>query len=286
MMPTTPVRRSLLFVPGNRPERFAKALAARPDIVVIDLEDAVAPSEKSAARTGVLAALPDLPNSHGAEIFIRLNAPRTRAGLDDLAAVLDHHPPVAGILLPKVEGPGDIALVDALLDEAGAKLSVAAVIETIGGLDAAHAIATASPRMTFLMFGGADLAAELRVRIEWDSLVHARADVIRAAAKASLDALDMPCLELDDPAAHDREIAAAGRLGFTGKAAIHPKQVEAINRHFTPTADEIARARRIADAYDRSEGGVTLLDGKLIERPILLGARRVLAVAARTETTA
>ena len=104
-----PVRRSLLFVPGNRPERFTKALAAGPDVVVIDLEDAVAPAEKTAARRNALDALADLAGSVSAtEIYLRLNAPRTRAGLDDLAALLDHRPRLGGILLPKVEGQGDI----------------------------------------------------------------------------------------------------------------------------------------------------------------------------------
>lgn len=278
-----PVRRSLLFVPGNRPERFMKALAAGPDIVVIDLEDAVAPAEKAAARRNALDALADLAGSApSTEIYLRLNALRTRAGLDDLAALLDRKPRLDGILLPKVEGQGDIELVDALLDEAGYDPGLAAVIETISGLDSAYAIAKASPRMTFLMFGGADLAAELRVAIAWEPLIHARADVVRAAARAGIDALDMPFLGLDDPQGHDREIAAAAALGFTGKSAIHPKQVDAINRYFTPNDKAVAQARRIVDASAQAAGGVTLLDGKLVERPILLGAHRVLAVAART----
>jgi (S)-citramalyl-CoA lyase len=280
---SVPVRRSLLFVPGNRPERFMKALAAGPDVVVIDLEDAVAPAEKAAARRKALDALADLAGSApAAEIYLRLNAPRTRAGLDDLAALLDHKPRLGGILLPKVEGQGDIELVDALMDEAGYDTGLAAVIETISGLDSAYGIAKASPRMSFLMFGGADLAAELRVAIGWEPLIHARADVVRAAARAGIDALDMPFLGLDDPDGHDREIAAAAQLGFTGKSAIHPNQIDAINRHFTPDGAAVAQARRIVDASTRAAGGVTLLDGKLVERPILLGAHRVLAVAART----
>ncbi|HYG91280.1 MAG TPA: CoA ester lyase [Azospirillum sp.] len=275
------IRRSYLFVPGARPDRFAKALAAGADAVIIDLEDAVAPADKEAARAAVCAFLQERP-AGDAEVFVRTNSLRSRIGLLDLLALTDGGAPGwTGILLPKVDGAADVRLAADLLDERGLPGVLGALIESADGLENVMAIAAAS-RLAFLMFGGADLSAELRVPLAWEPLVHARARVVHAAARYGLDALDMPWIALDDEAGYANELARSVALGFTARAAIHPKQIAAIHAALAPPADAVARAERVLAAFAAAGGGVCTLDGKLVERPVVLACQRVLALARRS----
>ena len=284
---SAPIRRSYLFVPGARPDRFAKALAAGADAVIIDLEDAVAPADKDGARAAVCAFLRERsaetgPETSGPEIFVRTNSLRSRTGLLDMLALTDGAAPGwAGLLLPKVDGAEDVRLAAGLLDERNLPGMLGALIESADGVENVMAIAAASPRLSFLMFGGADLSAELRVPLEWEPLLFARSRVVHAASRFGLDALDMPWIALDDEEGYRRELARSVRHGFTARSAIHPKQIAAIHDAYTPSPEAVVHAGRVLAAFEAAGGGVCTLDGKLVERPLVQGSHRILALARR-----
>jgi citrate lyase beta subunit len=155
------------------------------------------------------------------------------------------------------------------------------IIETNRALEAAFEIAVCSPRIDALFFGGVDMAAELRCENAWEPLLYARSRVVHAAASAGLDVVDVPYLDLQDM---DGMVAAAQQakaLGFSGKGAIHPKQIAAINEVFTPSAEEIERAHRIIRTFEEADTGLVVIDGKLIEKPVLRDMYRIVAIAER-----
>jgi len=269
--------RSLLFVPGNRPERFARALAAAPDIVCVDLEDAVAPADKEQARAH---AADFLSGAEAAPIrAVRVNALATRAGLADWHALSVVAPAASLLVLPKVEEAAELRVADAILAEAGSAARLLALIERPRAIEAAFDIARATPRLAGLILGGVDLAAELGVAPAPEPLAYHRARLVAACHAAGIEAMDVPCLEVRDAAPVAAEAQAAARLAFTGKAAIHPMQLAPIHAAFTPSAEEIEQARRIAAAFAESTTGVGVLDGRLIEKPVARRAERVLARA-------
>ena len=155
------------------------------------------------------------------------------------------------------------------------------IIETNAGLEAAHDIARASPRIDAVFFGGIDMAAELRCKNTWESLLYARSRVVHAAASAGIDAIDVPYLNLEDPDGMEREACRARDLGFSGKGAIHPKQIPILNGVFTPDDDAISHAKRILQAFAEADTGLVVVDGKLIEQPVLRDRRRILSIAER-----
>lgn len=271
-------RRSLLFVPGLRPELIAKADAAGPDLVCVDLEDAVAPDRKTEARAATFAALAGTATMR-AELLVRINGLSTEAGLEDLTALLRADRPPAGIMIPKTRAAAELRLLDDLL--AGrprlAALRFHVIVETCDGLADARAIARASPRIAALLFGAVDMSADLRCENAWEPLLFARSAVVLAAAAAGVDALDVPFLDLGDEAGLAREAAAAAALGFGGKAAIHPRQLGAIHAAFTPSPAQIERARRIVAAYEASDSGLVVIEGRLVELPVVRSMYRLLA---------
>lgn len=273
-------RRSLLFVPGTRLERVAKAIAAGPDIVCIDLEDAVAPGLKAGARDAVFAWLAERPAFAG-ELLVRINSVRGTDGLEDLLAAVSASVAPDGLLLPKVETPDEVALAGDVLSSAGCPCRLQVIVETNRGLEACHEIARSSARLDALLFGGIDLSAELRVEPTWEALLYARQRVVHAAAAAELDLIDAPALDLDDDAGLAAEAKRGAAIGMTGKAAIHPRQLPVIHRTFTPDEAAIDYARRALEAFERSDTGLVVLDGKLLEPPVLRRVRRVLALAGR-----
>jgi citrate lyase subunit beta/citryl-CoA lyase/(S)-citramalyl-CoA lyase len=264
-------RRSLLFAPANRPDVHAKALAAGADLVCLDLEDAVPPQDKAAARPVAAAFL--AAGSPGR--VVRINTLRSREGLADLAAILDAAPTGGCVFLPKVKEAGEVRLVHDLLD--GTALTIGVLIETAEGLENAAAILAASDRIAFGMFGGVDLAADLGVALAHEPLLYARSRLVHAAARAGVDALDVPCLAFRDEPAIASEAEAARRLGFTGKAALHPAGIAPIHAAFAPSEDEIARAERIVAAFRAAPSGLATLDGRLVEKPVVRAAERLLS---------
>jgi Citrate lyase beta subunit len=269
--------RSILFVPASRPDRFDKALAAGTDAVCVDLEDAVAPAHKEEARG---AAVRFLAERAGApDRVVRINTPRSAAGLRDVLALIDARPSGGTIVIPKLDTPEEVCWVDQLLTEAGLDLRLVAQIETLRGIDQAAAIAAASRRVNAVMFGGLDLAAELGVPASWDGLLYGRSRVAHAAARAGIPAIDMPFVKVHDADGCRAEAHRALALGFTAKMAIHPNQVPVINDAYTPTMDEVAEAERIVAAWKDAPDGVIQVDGKMVERPIVLAMRRTVARA-------
>ena len=284
---TIPLR-SLLFVPGNRRRMVEKGLRSDADAVILDLEDAVPLGEKAAARAVVSEVLARPPGAIRA--FVRIASTRAEPGEleGDLAAAT--RPGLAGIVVPKVEGPDELVSLGRRLDLAESKLSLEsgslrliALIETARGLLAAPEIAAAGPRLLALFFGAEDFALDVGMPAvrTGDALdmIYARSAVVVAAASRRLEAIDRVCLDLDDEAALARDARLGFELGFTGKAAIHPKQLRSIHDAFRPSEEELSRARNIVEAFDRArrEGrGTTVLDGQMVDLPIVERARRML----------
>jgi citrate lyase beta subunit len=185
-------------------------------------------------------------------------------------------------MLPKDESADEVAIVAAVLERAARPVALHVIIESNRGLEAALAIAGASPAIRSLLFGAVDMAAELGAAQSFTALLYARSRVVHAAASHGLGAIDVPWLDLADEAGLLEECRQVQDLGFSGKAAIHPKQLAPINAVFTPGPDRIAYARKVIEAFESSADGLIVVDGTLIAAPVVRSARRTLAVAAAT----
>ena len=272
-------RRSFIFTPGLRPDMYPKAIASGADIVCVELEDGVAPKDKALARENALKIFTQPQLEDGVERVVRINSVRERFGLEDMQAIISSVSPPPTLMLPKVKTPDEVALVDQLLTEAGHSTRLQVIIETNSGLEAAIDIAAASQRIDALLFGGVDMAAELRCQFQWDSLLYARSRVVHAAASAGIDVIDVPYLDLDDIDGMKKAADQARDLGFSGKGAVHPKQIEVLNAVFTPSEEEVTRARRIIAEFESANTGLVVIDGKLIEKPVLREMHRIVAIA-------
>ncbi len=259
--------RSYLFVPGHRPERFDKAVAAGADAVIVDLEDAVAPSDKAAARQHLLAWLDAQHPAHS--VLVRINAAGSAWFDADLAVCA--HPGVAGIVLPKAEQVADLKAVAA----AGAR-SILPLVESARGLWNAFDLCLA-PHVERLVFGTIDFAADMGLRESRDSLLHARSQLVLASRVAGIGApVDGVTVAVDDAALVRSDTLHARELGFGAKLCIHPKQVAFVHAAFLPTADELAWAGRVQAAFQASGGAAVAVDGKMVDRPVLLLAEAIL----------
>lgn len=265
--------RSLLFVPGARADRFEKAIASGADAVCIDLEDAVAPHLKDEARETTLRFL-ETPSDKAAVGF-RINGLDTEEGPHDLTAFKNSQAKPAFVMIPKAAGAGDIDHVRKIIGADCPPLWP--LIETPDGLLNGPDIARAVGGDGGVMFGGADYSASIGSDMSWDGLAFARGAIVNAAAIGECDTLDVPYLNVKDEEGLRAETQRVKSMGFTGRSCIHPAQIVPVNEIFTPSADEISKAEKIAAAYEAAEGGVALLDGKLIEKPVLRAAERVLA---------
>lgn len=256
----------LLFVPADRPDRFGKALASGASGAILDLEDAVALDRKEEARETVRAFL----DAHAdlSRIAVRVNPPGTPEGRADLA-MLAAVPRVAAVLVPKV---GDVTDLGHAGDLAG-DLPQIALIESAHGLARCEAIA-AAPHVIALAFGPYDLAAELGGTTEIDVMLPHRARMLVAARAAERWAIDGPSREYGDAAIPARDAEHARRLGYDGKLLIHPAQLAPVRAAFAPSADDVAYAQRVVDAARRATPAV--LDGTMIDAPIITAAQRVL----------
>ncbi|MEL6118825.1 MAG: CoA ester lyase [Pseudomonadota bacterium] len=274
-------RRSFIFTPGLRPDMFPKALASGADIVCVELEDGIAPKDKGEARAKALALFEKQQADDGVERIVRINSMRERFGIEDVNAVLNTSTPPPALMMPKVRTPDEVVILDQLLTEAGHATRLHVIIETNEGLEAAFEIAQCSSRIDAMFFGGVDMAAELRCRNSYDGLLYARSRVVHASAAAGLDVIDVPFLDLDDPDGMQIEAEKVRDLGFSGKGSVHPKQIAALNAVFTPSDAQIARARRIIGEFTAADTGLVVIDGKLIEKPVLRDMHRIVAIADR-----
>ncbi|WP_010188553.1 itaconate degradation C-C-lyase RipC [Sphingomonas sp. PAMC 26605] len=269
--------RSWLFTPGTRPERFAKAAEISADVLIIDLEDAVAPADKDGARTVALdwlAANASTPSRIGHAL--RVNGLDTAAGIADLHALIRHTAVPDYLVIPKVESAGHVEIMDRLLTSAGKDTRLVAIIESVRGLREIEAIAGASGRLVGLMFGAADMAADLGCVTAWEPLVSVRAQIVAACALATIAPIDTPFFDVRDTAGCAAEAKRAVDHGFIAKAAIHPSQIAPINAVLTPSAAAIEAARSIVAT---NINGVGTVDGKMIDEAVARKARRVLAAA-------
>ena len=295
-----PPVRSILFVPGDRPDRYGKALSAGADAICIDLEDAVAPGAKAGARESVArflarretpgptgtapagAAPADATQTgaapaHGRQplVIVRVNDPGSDEGARDAASLAGTPPPDA-FMIPKVTTDAGIRDARRLLGD----VPLIPIIETVRGLEnvadiGAAGPAIAAPAVAALIFGGFDLSVELGAEPEWEPLLYARSRVVHAAALCGIDAIDMPSRDLRDMTGLRDEAAKARRLGFAGKVAVHPAQIPAIHGVFTPSPEEVERARGIVEADRAAGGGAVALDGRMVDRPVVEAARRM-----------
>lgn len=263
--------RSWLFVPGNRPERFAKALAAGADAVIVDLEDAVAPADKAVARDAAGAWL-----SPSQSVFLRINSADTEWFDGDLALVAQ--PGVAGVVVPKAESPDVLAKVAARLADGAVLIPL---IETAQGIHRAQMLA-AQPRVLRLMFGSIDFQLDLGIDGEGEELAFFRSQLVLTSRLAGVQApVDGVTTAIRDLARLEADTLRARRMGFGGKLCIHPEQVGPVNRCFAPSAAELSWASRVEQAAAAAEGGAVAVDGKMVDRPVLLRARQLLTEAAR-----
>ena len=272
-------RRSFIFTPGLKTEMFAKALASGSDIVCIELEDGIAPKDKAKARQKALALLKTPQANDGVERVLRINSMRERFGMEDVNAIISTKTPPPALMMPKVKTPDEVVLLDQLLTEAGHITRLHVIIETNEGLEAAYDIAKCSDRIDALFFGGVDMAAELRCPNTFESLIYARSRVVHASASAGLDVLDVPYLDLDDTDGMRIEAQRVRDLGFTGKGSIHPKQIATLNEVFTPSKEKIAHARSVISEFEAADTGLVVIDGKLIEKPVLREMYRIVSIA-------
>jgi citrate lyase subunit beta/citryl-CoA lyase len=267
------IRRSYLFVPGNRPDRFEKAWQSGADAVILDLEDAVQSTHKDLARKAVAAWLqPTRP------VYVRINGTGTPWFEQDLELV--GLPGVQGVVLPKAEHPEQVERLAACL---AGEAQVLPLLETALGVWNARVLAQ-TPRVERLAFGSVDFQLDTGITGEQEELLYARSRLVLASRVASiLPPVDGVTMVLDDLTRLQEDVARARRLGFGGKLCIHPRQLELINRGFAPTDAERAWARRVLSAAEATGAGALQLDGELIDRPVIARARSILAQGQSSE---
>ena len=268
-----PTYRSLLFVPGARPDRFDKAAASGADAIIIDLEDAVLPEDKTSAREAAYTWLAERGESIAAGV--RVNSLRTADGCADVAALANSSARPDFVMIPKAETALDVEIVDEAL---GSSFPLIAVVESGRGLQNAYDIAGAA--RGGVLFGGADFSASLGADLsDWDAMLTARGTLAAACGAAGVPAYDVPYLDVKNEQGLVDMTEKAKAFGFSGRACIHPSQVTPVNRAFQPSEDEITDARAIIAALETAQGGAVLHKGKLVDRPVILAAERTLAKA-------
>jgi citrate lyase subunit beta/citryl-CoA lyase len=266
------VARSLLFVPGHQPARFDKACQSGADVIVLDLEDAVPPDRKDEARTQVAQWLAGRASSASAGVLVavRINAADTPWHAADLALFVEAH--IDALMLPKAE---DAAVLHAIA-EVHPAVALLPLVETARGIAKMDEIASA-PGVQRLVFGTVDFQADLDIEGDGQELLYFRSRMVLASRLAGLQPpVDGVSTTIDDPARIEADALHARRLGFGGKLCIHPKQVAVVNQGFSPTPAQIDWARRVIDADAASGGAPVAVDGRMVDRPVMLKARSVL----------
>lgn len=283
------MRRSMLFLPGNNPNMLINSGSLGADAVIFDLEDAVSPDQKDAARILVRNTLKYM-DLKGCERIVRINSIDTPYWQKDIDTVAPFAPEL--ILLPKTGTAEDVRTASAYITEAEQRLGLAQntiglmpLIETALGVENAFAIASADPRVQALFLGAEDLTADLQCKRtkEGQEIAYARSRLVTAARAAGVDVYDTPFTDVNDDEGIEVDTAYAKALGFTGKSSISPRHVEVINRVFSPTLAEIEYAHEVMEviAQAKAQGkGAIALHGKMVDAPIVARAQRTLQMAA------
>jgi len=262
------VHRSYLFVPANRPDRYAKACATRAHAIIVDLEDAVPSHDKDSARTSLAEWLPHAPRP----VLVRVNAADSEWFEGDLQICAGNN--VAGLLLPKCERIDDLRRIA----DACADVPIHPLIETARGLWNALSVAQA-PGVRSVLFGSLDF--QLDVGTSDDELLYARSQLVVVSRVAGIEApIDGVTQAIDDAELLRRHARRSRELGFGGKACIHPRQVDIVNDCFAPTADDVRWAEAVVTAFAKASGSAVLVDGRMVDRPVLLKAQAILSEGA------
>ena len=266
------ISRTYLFVPGTRIDRIPKALTSGADAIIVDLEDAVAPGDKSSARAAIARA-----SQYAPSVFIRINGPDTEWFEDDLKLCCELR--VLGVVVPKSETQDQIR-------HAGSRTASGAVIlplvETARGY-ANMAELCVAPGVQRLVFGSIDFQLDLGITGEREELLFFRSGMVLASTLARIQPpVDGVTVDIENVERVEDDTLYAKRLGFGGKLCIHPRQVNTVNRCFSPSADDIAWAKRVVEAAGAANGGAVQVDGKMIDRPVLVRAQAILAARRRS----
>lgn len=270
-------RRSFIFCPGNKPDMIPKALNSGADMVCIDLEDAIIPEHKDISRSSTIRAFEDISVPNGVETLIRINDVNSKDGKADIKAILQSNNTASGLMLPKIQNVNEIIDLEKQIKLVNKNLNLHIIIETNKALENAWLIAQSSPLIKSLLFGGVDMSADLGCNGDWISLLYARSRVVHAAAGAGIDSIDVPFLDLEDMEGMMQEAQKSKNLGFSGKGSIHPKQIASLNKVFTPSESEIEYANKVIKAFNEAADGLVVVDGKLIEKPVLRTALKTIA---------
>ena len=280
--------RSLLFIPGNRARFLEKARDLAPDALVPDLESSVPEPDKATARQMVKEALPGLATNKR-QIYLRVNPVDSPYILDDLNALISEH--LTGVIIPRIQSADEVRRLDEIITnlEQGKNLPfglthIVPFIETALGVMRAFEIATASSRIVAIAFGAEDFTADMGVArsVDGAEIMYARNTVAIAARAAHRVAIDAPFVTINDAKALESDARLALRLGFKGKFAIHPSQIESLNSIFSPSEEEIAQAKRIIKAFQQAitdGNGTCSMDGMMIDSDIALRAQKLLRTA-------
>jgi citrate lyase beta subunit len=280
----------MLFAPGDDARKLAKAAHSKADCVILELEDGVALNRKAAARETVREAAQTLDFGR-CERLIRVNGVDTPFFEDDLRGTIDARPD--GYVLPKVEGAADVQHICRMLDAAehergwpAGGLGLIVLVESPRGVLNLREICEADPRLQAIIFGAEDYASLVGAQRtpEATEVLFARSAVVNACGAYGLQAIDMVFIDFNDDAGLEQECRRGRQLGFAGKQVIHPRQIEIVNRCFSPGADEVAWARRVVEGFRASQAeghGAFALDGKMIDLPVVRQAERILSQAER-----
>ena len=272
-------RRSVLFSPGDEPDLMRKAPETGADTVVFDLEDAVAPGQKRTARKAVNEVLIDPSFDPDCEVCVRIN-PDREAALKDIERVAAGDSRIDSVMIPKAESATDVDDLSDLLEARGYDLSVLAICESAQGILSAEAIAKAD-RVDAILLGAEDLSADIGATrtVEGSEVSHARQHVVLAASAAGVDAIDTLVTDIEATDRLREETEFARKLGYDGKIAIHPAQINVINEAFTPDDDDVEWAQSVLTAAEEakeSEKGVFRVDGEMIDAPLIARAEEIL----------
>lgn len=267
--------RSILFTPALAVERFARGQQSGADMALVDLEDSVAAPFKDAARSKAEAFF-TAPRTAPGRRAVRINSITRHEGLRDLLAIRDYATKPDVIMVPKTESPRDLEIVEQVLGPECAQVDLLALVETARGIENVNAIAHATPRLKGFVFGSADFSFNIGASLSWEPLYYARARLVTAARSANLHVIDSPFFDIPNLEELRREVTLARNMGFSGKVAIHPGQIEIIQPGFSPDERMLAKARKILAESQAKDFNIAVVDGTMMGTPFIEAARRML----------
>ncbi|NMO13937.1 CoA ester lyase [Pyxidicoccus fallax] len=267
--------RSILFTPALAVDRFARGQQSGADISLVDLEDSVAASHKDAARQQAESFF-SAPRGSSSRLAVRINAVTRPEGMRDLLALRNYAVKPDAVLVPKVESPRDLEIVEQVLGPACAQVDLLALVETPRGVENVHAIARATPRLKALVFGSADYSFSIGASLSWEPLHYARAQLVSAARGANVQVVDSPLFDMADVEGLRNECRLARSMGFSGKAAVHPRQVDIINEAFSPDENTLRKARKIVKESQARDFNICVVEGTMMGAPFVEAAKRTL----------